>query len=223
MRRLGWLRTLALAGLALGLAGEAHAHSGSVNWGNWRFDWEVRDGAGLGIRNVYYKNELVVYKANMPVVRVQYHDDECGPYADRIDWDSLLEISNCNDAKFCVRTMTADGRDWLQIGVLAAIGSYRLNQRWWFSSDGYMQAALSSRGLQCEVNHSHHPYWRMDFDVAGAGGDQVFVFDNNRPNEGWGEGWHKYTTELNEVKHPSTDRKWFVRDSSTAHGVWVLP
>ena len=63
----------------------------------------------------------------------------------------------------------------------------------------------------------------MDFDLNGAGGDQIFVFDNNRPDEGWGPGWRKKTVEFNQVKNPPTDRKWFVRDNPTALGMWVWP
>ena len=217
-----WVAIAALAGF-LCIVAPAFGHSGHIDWGPWRFDWEVKDDAGLGIRHVYYNNEEVLWKGSMPVIRVQYAGDQCGPYADQIYWDSLVEISTCGNKKFCVRTFTVDGRDWLQIGILARIGQYRLNQRWWFSNDGYLRASLSSKGLQCNIDHDHHPYWRLDFDVAGAGGDQIFVFDNNRPNEGWGPGWRKHRAELNEVKNPPTARVWFVRDNGTSHGVWVLP
>jgi len=223
MTRKGLLSAACVLGSALFSAAPVQAHSGHLDWGNWRFDWEVKDDAGLGIRNVFYKNKQILYKGSMPVVRVQYAGNGCGPYADRIDWDSLLKISNCGDNKFCVRQMNIDGREWLQIGILAKIGAYRLNQRWWFSDDGYLTARLSSKGLQCNIDHDHHPYWRMDFDLNGASSDQIFVFDNNRPNEGWGPGWRKRTAEFNQVKNPPTDRKWFVRDNPTALGMWVWP
>ena len=216
-----WMPLLCLSVL-LAMAGPARAHSGHTNWGPWRFDWEVKDGAGLALRNVTFNNELVIWKASMPVIRVRY-DRDCGPYADRIDWGNLLEISNCDNAKVCQKSFASGGRNWLRIDVLAAIGSYRLNQIWFLSDDGYIQARLSSRGLQCDVDHDHHPYWRLDLDINGASSDQVFVFDNNRPNQGWGAGWLKYTSELNEVKNAGTGRVWFVRDSPTSHGMWILP
>jgi hypothetical protein len=204
-------------------APSARAHSGHTTWGAWRFDWEVKDGAGLAIRNVYYADELVLWKASLPVIRVRY-DSSCGPYADRITWESLLDVSNCGGAKVCQQSFTTpDGRNWLRIDVLAGIGAYRINHIWFFSNDGYINARLSSRGLHCNINHDHHPHWRFDFDVKGAAGDQTFVYDNNRPDQGWGPGWMKYTQELNDLKNPGTGRVWFVRDSASGHGVWVLP
>ncbi len=106
----------------VGLASPVFAHSGHTVWGAWRFDWEVKDEAGLAIRNVYFNNELVLWKASMPVIRVRYQGDVCGPYQDRITWGSLLKISNCGNKKVCQRSFTdSSGRNWLEIGVLSKI------------------------------------------------------------------------------------------------------
>src|SRR6058998_2041669 len=227
---------LALGSMApLALADEGHtsclplgsmsalAHEGHISWGPWRFDWEVHDYSGIGIRNVYYNNEFVIWKANMPVIRVRYANDACGPYADRITWDNLVQISNCGNHKVCQQASTVGGQSWLELGVYARIGSYHIYQAWYFSADGQIDVRVWSKGLQCRTDHEHHTYWRMDFDVNGAASDQIFVYDNNRPSEGWGPGWHKYPTELNDLKNPSTGRVWFVRDNPTGHGVWVFP
>lgn len=208
--------------LFIGSAAPAKAHSGHIVWGSWRFDWEVKNDAGLGIRNVYFNNRKIIYKASMPVIRVKY-DCCCGPYADLISWSSLKKISNCGNEKVCTRSYTQGGRNWLEVGVYARIGAYHLYQAWYFSHDGWIRGKLWSKGLQCEVDHKHHPYWRMDFDIDGAGSDQVFVYDNNRPSEGWGNGWQKITNETNGTKNAAIERKWFVRDNSTSNGVWIFP
>jgi Copper amine oxidase, enzyme domain len=218
-----WVTCLPAAMLLGCFAPVLFAHSGHTVWGGWKLDWEVKDDAGIAIRNVTYNNELVIYKASMPVIRVRYTNDACGPYADRINWGNLLDISNCGGNKVCQKSYSANGKNWLELGVLAGIGSYRIYQVWYLSHDGGIRAAMWSRGLQCNVDHDHHPYWRMDFDINGFAADQVFVFDANRGDEGWGTGWHKYTNELNEVKNASTGRVWFVRDNPTGHGMWVIP
>ena len=142
------------------LAGLAHAQSGHTVWGNWSFDWEVSGNTGLGIRQVFFSNKKLLWKANMPVIRVRYDNDVCGPYQDRINWGSLVEISNCGNNKICQQSFTdSNGRDWLRLGVLARIGQYRLNQVWFFREDGWIYARLSSKGLQCQVDHDHHAYW----------------------------------------------------------------
>lgn len=199
------------------------AQTGQTIWGAWTIDWIVKDGAGLNIRDVFYDNERVFWKASHPVIRVKYNNNSCGPYADRINSGNLLKISNCGNKKVCQRSFSSSGKNWLELGVLAKIGQYQIYQAWYFSHDGQIDVRMWGRGLQCNVDHDHHAYWRMDFDIDGAGGDQVFVFDSNRPNEGWGPGWHKFTNELNDVKNAATSRKWFVRDNSTSHGFWVLP
>ena len=213
-----------LVALVILLAGTpaVFAQSGQTVWGSWSFDWEVKDGAGIAIRNVVFDRHYVIYKASMPVIRVQYVSS-CGPYADRIDWGNLIGVPWCNGAKVCQRSFTASGRNWLELGVYARIGAYHLYQVWYFSEDGWVQARLYSKGLQCAYDHNHHPYWRMDFDVDGAADNQIFVFDNNRPNEGWGSGWHLITEELNQTKSPASGRVWFVRNDRTAKGIWVIP
>src|SRR6266496_5357560 len=174
------------------------AQSGHTDWTGWSFDWEVKDGAGLAIRNVYYKGELVLWKASLPVIRVKYdtvNGNTCGPYADRIYSCNLIPISSCGNNTICQQGYTAVGHNMLELAVYARIGSYHLYQAWYLSEDGWIGAYLWSRGLQCQINHIHHPYWRLDFDINGYPLDQVFVYDNNRGNEGWGPGWHKYTNE----------------------------
>jgi hypothetical protein len=217
--------------LAVPARAVAEPKSGHTNWGRWSFDWEVKDKAGVAIRNVIYNDELVLYKASLPVKRVKYVEDGCffdtfcgcGPYADRIKWGNLVKISNCGNVKVCQEEYTSGGVQWLELGVYARIGKYHIYQAWYLSANGQIDARVWSKGLSCELDHTHHPYWRLDFDVNGAGSDQVFVFDNDRPNEGWGPGWHKYRAENNALKRPQAGRVWFVRDNGNAHGVWILP
>ena len=209
-----------LAGAVL----QAQPHSGHTTWRGWSFDWEVKDAAGLSIRNVRWQNEQVIYKASMPVIRVRYDGDACGPYQDRLDWGNLLDISNCGNQKVCQHGFTdGSGRSWCEIGVLAGIGAYRLYQVYYFSDDGYLRFKCWSRGLHCNTDHDHHMYWRIDFDINDAGRDQIFVYDNNRPNIGWGPGWLKYASELNTLKNPGTARQWFIRDKFNGHGCWLMP
>ena len=91
------------------------AQSGHTDWGPWSFDWEVKDGAAIGLRNVYYKSELVIYKANMPVIRVRYAGGTT--FGDRINWSDLkFNVTLCAGASFgcgskvCQRSYTVNGR-----------------------------------------------------------------------------------------------------------------
>ena len=62
---------------------------------------------------------------------------------------------------------------------------------------------VQSRGLSCNTDHVHNPYWRFDFDINGNGMDQVFLHDDGGSDKGWGPGWKKYTNERNDVKNLS--------------------
>jgi hypothetical protein len=223
------MRKTTICFLAMGLFGlvrPVSAQSGHTNWNGWSFDWEVKDGAGLGLRNVSYKNEFVLWKGSMPTIRVKYvtvGGQTCGPYADRIDSNNLIPISWCGNNKVCQQSYMSGGHNMLELGVEAKIGQYDLYQVWYLTEDGWIGAHLFARGLQCQLDHGHHAYWRLDFDINGFPSDQVFAYDNNRPDQGWGKGWMKYKQEFNDVKNPGTARVWFVRDSPTGHGAWILP
>jgi hypothetical protein len=231
---------LFLCTLAPPLPGLAVTMSEHMDWGQWSFDWEVRESTGLALRDVTYAGEQILAKASMPVVRVKYVKERvwwnpftwfgsradsgrCGPFQDRLRWQDLVPITNCGDGKLCVENSTLNGVKWLELGIYARIGEYHIYQAWHLSEDGEVRPVVQSRGLSCNTDHVHHPYWRFDFDINGNGMDQVFVHDDGGPDEGWGPGWKKYRNERNDNKSPATRRAWLVRDQLTGHGVWVLP
>ena len=239
MRRVA-IAALLLCALALPLSSRADQASEHIDWGRWSFDYEVKDNTGLALRNVTYGGEQVLAKASMPVVRVKYVKERrwwnpftwfgsradsgrCGPFQDRLRWQDLVPISNCGDHKVCVESSTLQGVKWLELGIYARIGEYHIYQSWHLSDDGEIRPIIQSRGLSCNTDHVHNPYWRVDFDINGNGMDQVFLHDDGGSDRGWGPGWKKYTNERNDVKNLSTHRTWFVRDQPTGHGVWILP
>lgn len=226
--------------LVLPLPGAADSSAEHMTWGRWSFDYEVRDNTGLSLRNVTYDGELVLGKASMPVLRVKYVKERiwwnpftwfgsradsgrCGPFQDRLRWQDLVPIVNCGNNKVCVESSTLQGTQWLELGIYARIGEYHIYQSWHLSHDGELRPVVQSRGLSCNTDHIHHPYWRFDFDIDGNGMDQVFVHDDGGSDRGWGPGWTKYTNERNDVKVAATHRTWFIRDQLTGHGVWLLP
>src|SRR4051794_4908277 len=175
------ISTFLVSGVAAGIfASAALAQSGNVSWGPWQLSWEVNGDTGIGVRNVRFNNRTVLFRGNLPVVRVKYDRDGgqggCGPYADRITWFNLTTDNNChNNQKICQRTFSFNGRDWLEISGRACTGCYDILQVWYFSNDGEMHPRLFSRGLQCNINHVHQPYWQLDFDMDGAANDEAFL------------------------------------------------
>lgn len=210
-----------------GSLSQAEALSGSVNWQGWTFQFSTTGHyAGLELRAVRFNGDLILYKGSMPSIRVRYDGDACGPYSDRIGDSNIVDAicsGNGQVGKVCSYAFTRNGKRWYELGIYSRLGKYHLYHAWYFSEDGRLQGRLWSKGLHCVYDHEHHAYWRMDFDVDGAGNDQAFVHGSNRGNTGWGNGWFKLTSELNMVKQNGTNDLWFVRDNSTTNGVWVMP
>ena len=226
--------------LGMAVPASAEPRSGTITWEKWTLEWEVYGNQSLVLTDVVFDNELVLAKASLPVIKVKYEREwpwyhpyswfgigrstgRCGPFQDRITWKHLDSMPSCGNSKVCVQTYSSGGVKWLEVGAYARIGEYHLYHAWYLSEHGEIRPVLQSRGLSCNTTHQHHPYWRLDFGIAGENRDQVFEYTDGAANEGWGPGWRKYTNEVNAVKDPPKHRSWFVRDRQNGHGVWVLP
>ncbi len=204
---------------ALTPASQAFAHSGHINWKNWSFDWRVNNSAGLALEQLRWKGTLVLYRGSLPVIRVKYDCGDCGPYADQIHWDLLVDIGgDCGGVKLCKREFVQNGTTWLEVAVYARIGSYHIYQGWYLSETGVINPFVFSKGLQHNSNHVHHTYWRLDFDLNGFPDDRIFEHNDGQPMT-------EYVTERNAVKDTPKNRIWYVVDSDKTFGkaVWIYP
>ncbi len=197
--------------------GVAHAEDGQVNWSDWQFEYQAnRIPTGLTLTNVRYKNHQILYQASFPVMRVEYLNDACGPFADILWNGNYLPISTheainaCGGSKLCKRTFEKDGEAFLELGVNAKLGEYEIYQSYVFSDRGYVDALVFSRGLQCAEDHTHHAHWRFDFDIDGSASDQVFR------NAGFLQ-----TREFNDKRDATA--YWSIQDSVTGTRVEITP
>ncbi|MEZ4679481.1 MAG: hypothetical protein R2932_35215 [Caldilineaceae bacterium] len=148
---------------------QSTATAGVVDWNGWAFSYEVSGSYdGLSLLDVYYNNVSVLHKLSMPVMRVFYDFGICGPYADRLGPEYLAPIAWADNALVVQREFTLDGRTWLELGIRAIIGNYDIYQSYYLSTDGILDSHIFSRGLQCNADHTHYPYWRFDFEVDGT-------------------------------------------------------
>ena len=189
--------------------------AGSVTWSGWTFTYEVNGRFdGLTIKGVKFQGLPLISRISLPVVRVFYDNNTCGPYADRLG-GTLSPIPWAGNAIVGQREFTLNGQQWYEIGIRDQIGNYDLYQVYYFSTDGILDAHIYSKGLQCVVNHVHYPNWRIDFDIVDGANDQI---QRNTGTE--------YVTMLNEFNANATeaiDHGWRVRDSVTGNFVDVLP
>jgi Cu2+-containing amine oxidase len=204
------------------------SESGFVVWPSsgtplWRFGYTLADSPdaeGIAITQATFRGRLVLYKGSLPSLRVQY-DNSCGPYKDPLTYNNAHPISGTKRVK--VYTIWSGGLSGVAVESFHTIGAYKLTERWTFWADGRITPRLYSAGLQCNVHHRHHPYWRFDFDIEGARSDTVFEYNTSTPNLGWGPGWHVKGHEITRVKNPGTRRSWAVMDISTQRGYHIIP
>jgi subtilisin-like proprotein convertase family protein len=202
-----------LALLALLLSTRASA--APVNWQGWTFDYAVSgNNDGLSLSDVSFQGRPLIRKLSLPVMRVFYDGNACGPYADRLG-GTLSPIPWASNATLAQREFSLNGQQWYEIGIRDQIGSYDIYQAYYLSADGIIDAHIYSKGLQCVVDHVHYPNWRIDFDLDGTGSDQIL---GDR-----GAGFEALTQEFDARATSAADHAWRVRDATTGLAVDVLP
>jgi hypothetical protein len=162
----------------------------------WSFQWQMTDGdtEAISFTDVRYKGQRVLYKASLPMIRVQY-DGPAGPYKDA--------LSNGNmQGPVKVYEGTNPAYRFLVVESYHTIGNYRLTNRWIFRSDGIILPQLYSAGLQAPYNHRHHAYWRFDFDIVGAANNLALEHLPVGTDWGYGPGWLPYSTESVVARSP---------------------
>lgn len=200
---------------AVALVSAQMAGAAVVNWGQWSFDHEVSgEFDGLGLKNVTFKGRTLLFKINMPVLRVFYRDNVCGPYADRLG-GTLSPIPWADNALMVQREFSLNGKQWYEIGIRDQIGNYDLYQAYYLSEDGVLDAHLYSKGLQCVADHVHYPSWRIDFDVDGPA--------NNVIERSTGTAYLSHPVEFDSNATVALNHGWRVRNAITNLYVDLLP
>ena len=203
--------------ILVSLTATVSAQSGTIDWNGWNFSYQAgADRSGLVLTDVAFNNKKILDKASMPVMRVEYDRDVCGPYADILSSSTFEPArsgapdSACNNKTLCERTFTQDGQEKLELGLNIQIGEYQIYQSYYFSPDGTMDTRVFSRGLQCRIDHSHHPHWLLDFDIGDSANDQIYKNDNELQS-----------VEFNDRKGSS--QFWTVKDRVTGDSVTITP
>lgn len=204
------------------------SESGFVTWPGpnnplWQFGYalaDAPDAEGIVVTNATFRGRKVLFKGSMPSLRVQYNSS-CGPYKDPLNYNNAKNIAGSHRVK--LYTVWSAGLSGIAVEALHEIGAYKLTERWTFWADGRITPRLYSAGLQCNIDHRHHPYWRLDFDIEGAPSDTVFEYNTTTLDTGWGPGWHVKHSEITRVKNPATHRSWAVMDVNTMRGYHIVP
>ncbi|WEX74762.1 hypothetical protein PYH37_000033 [Sinorhizobium numidicum] len=168
--------------------------NGHCKWGNWFFDYGVFGTEGLCLVDGFFRGQKMFNKLSLPVIRVKYVKDEfwggfssvvgvgCGPYNDQITWDTedfgenlnpiagphhLVKFSTPSGDRYILNDeILVSGTKHLHLAVYARIGAYHIQQSWFINDDGWIHPRIFSKGLSCNLDHWHHPYWRFNFALG---------------------------------------------------------
>lgn len=208
------------------------------------------NGSGVELRFVDYKGRRVLYRAHVPILNVQYGDGGvragCGPtYRDWQNQESCFHAngtdpvgpgfrvcssppqsileSGVDGGNFAGVALWYDGREVRLVSQLTA-GWYRYISDWRLRNDGSIGPRFGFAGTRnpctCEV-HTHHVYWRLDFDIVTAGNNIVDEY-NDPPIIG-SSNWHTKQFEIRRLRDAGHKRHWRVRNKGTFRGYSVVP
>jgi hypothetical protein len=207
------------------------------------------NGSGVELRLVDYQRVRALFRAHLPILTVDYGaqaDGGCG--ASHRQW---LKEEACFEAdgeepvpgfRVCAeppRTILETGRggggfrgvalcldgDELVVVSQVQAGWHRYVTEWRLAADGTIRPRLGcgavSNPCTC-VAHTHHAYWRLDFDIVSADGNQVQ--EHNQPMlPGQLNPWHTLRYEVRRPRDPDRRRHWRVRSTKSPHGYAVVP
>lgn len=265
MTRRGIICTLRRAVLALLLAsGAAHAQTNQgdcapphrIEWPAdgpvWSLCWispdssSGIDGAGLELRDVFYKGLRVLRRAGLPLLNVNYDPGGCGAYR---DWQSgLMDFetdgilgppgSRYAEATKPPRTMCDDAAqsggnfqgvaaekmsDRLVLTTQLQSGPYRYTQKWVFRLDGSIDVRIAFTAIvdPCNVKpHSHHAYWRLEFDIGGDARD--YAEQAAQQGSEATPRWNRLLIETSQRNDPVKGGAWRAQSASAQRGYEIV-
>ncbi len=172
----------------------------------WEYTVSVGANDGLRLDDVSYNGTKIFDRISLPVMNVFYENNRCGPYTDKLGGSRYTGPFGSD--------FTQNGVRWRSIGITDFIGQYEITMIYYLSENGDFDAHMFSRGLQCNIYHDHLPFWRLDFDLAGAANDQIVrtAANGNEVIE---------TREFDRMATDARNHEWEVRDSVTGDRVTI--
>jgi len=162
-------------------------------------------GSGIELRDVYYKGHLVLKQAHEPILNVLYQSgcgcyrdwsySEVRFEAITASGPAISGAGGFADVVVPPRTVCDVGGSGGDLGNFNGVaaeklsdeliltsqfqaGWYRYMMKWRFFLDGRIMPEFGFGAVAASCiayNHTHHVYWRLDFDIDGAANDHVGI------------------------------------------------
>ncbi|MEK4229732.1 copper amine oxidase [Solibacillus sp. FSL H8-0538] len=201
-------------------------------------------GSGIELRDVLYRGKKVLSRAHVPILNVRYDNDVCGPYRDWQWQEGRFEAIGTDIApgfRMCstpARTILdtgfdtgnffgvaiyVDGDEIVLVSELEA-GWYRYISEWRLHNDGTIRPRFGFGAIanSCTCNpHTHHVYWRFDFDIRTEGNNFVQEI-NEKPSTGTSI-FRTLNYEIRRSRDTFHNRQWLISNKSTGEGYTLIP
>ncbi|MFP5319891.1 MAG: hypothetical protein ACLGI2_16555 [Acidimicrobiia bacterium] len=200
------------------------------------------NGSGVELRLVDFQGVRAIHRAHVPIVNVAFD----GGAASRnwLNEESAFEAEGdeplpgfrvCTSAPRTIAERGEGGGNfrgvavWLdgeELVVLSQVqaGWYRYVSEWRLGPDGTIRPRLSAGAVRNPVTcdpHTHHAYWRLDFDLVGP--EQNQVQERNDPTlPGQLAPWHTIRYESQRRREAGRERTWRVRTVKSPHGYAIV-
>jgi hypothetical protein len=212
------------------------------------------NGSGIELRDVYYKGHLVLKRAHEPILNVLYQSGcgcfrdwsysevrfeaigasgpiSAGPgaFADVVvPPRTVCDVGGSGGDLGSFRGVAAEKlSDQLILTSQFSAGWYRYMMKWRFFLDGRIEPEFGFGAIQASCiayNHTHHVYWRLDFDIDGAANDHVGFDASPGPNGSLTPSNTLDTEKMAKLTdtHPLNGVPLVVQDAVTGRGYRIL-
>lgn len=185
----------------------------------WEVCWEMTAHDGLEFFDAKFEGTTIFSSAKIGQVEVWYpswpggYRDEIGhsasvpPYFDT----TVTEIEHDGEDGFKVSQLFTEFTRWPN-----CICCYRYDQTMAFYEDGTFEARFVSHGPGCDDLSIYQPMWRIDLDLDGRLGDEIWTWDTNQ----WVEMTEETELELIADNNVSPDGEKFAIFDGDLHYRW---
>lgn len=200
------------------------------------------NGSGLELYDVSYNGHLVFKRAHAPILNVLYAPGGCGCYRDWSDQERSFQSNNVivggtgGYAEPTVPPVTVCDNNGLETSGFSGVaaeklsdrlilttqtqaGWYRYMMKWTFHADGRMQPEIGFGAVNTSsclnYDHTHHNYWRFDFDIDGYRNDRLYELPSGDPTG------TLIASEAMRMNNPG--QAWVVKDAITERGYRLVP
>ena len=228
--------------------------SATLTFGNWTFQVLTPSsssgtrGSGVELRNVRYNGKLLLYRAHVPILNVQYDQTTnigCGPYYR--DWQNqehylkcigtdigpgfrqcnapaktILDFPYDECGNFRGVAVYTEGSEFVVKAQMQA-GWYRYVSEWRFHLNGTLKPRFGFGGVHqypyCVCQvHHHHVYWRFDFDIGTAPNNIVREYNTLITTTS-----QDIIYETKRQKAPAFIRHWEIANTATNDAYALFP